>query len=102
MFVITEASLEIEEEEESVKIKKYKSHYQERLQKRKEHKQSKIEHEEQLIRDKEKLLAVYRAKDKAKKDVKKRVVCYSIANQFLQGLYKDAALALFRRKAYVD
>jgi hypothetical protein len=50
--MIFQATLEIEEEEETLKILKYKNAFNERLKKQKKHEQEKIQAEIDTIKDK--------------------------------------------------
>lgn len=81
---------------------KYRKAYDERFRKQKEHEQKNIDEELRIIKEKEKLLKQHREKIEAKKNIQKRTQCYQLANNFLSGLYLEAANRPVTSNVYPD
>lgn len=96
------AALEIEEEEELLKMAKYRSAYEERVKKQREHEQRNIEEEMRVMKEKDKLLEAHRARAQTIRSVQHRTQCYQIANTFLQNIYYESVSKLVTANAYPD
>lgn len=79
---------------------KYKSAYEERVRKQKEHEGRNIEEEHRIMREKDKLLDKYRERNATIKTVQKRVQCYELANQLLSGVYLSSTDKLLTANSF--
>jgi hypothetical protein len=66
---------------------KYKTAYEERVKKQKEHEQKNIDEELRVMREKDKLLENHRNRTQTIRNIQHRTQCYQIANNFLQNIY---------------
>ena len=69
-----------------MKIAKYKNAFNDRVKKQKKHEDEKIQAENDIIKEKNRLLEMARKKDDAKKNVNKQIITYSCTNHFLNDI----------------
>lgn len=81
---------------------KYRSAYDERVKKQKEHEQKNIEEEQRVMREKDKLLESHRGRAQTVRNIQHRTQCYQLANNFLQNIFYDSVSKLVASNAYPD
>ena len=81
---------------------KYKSAYEDRLKKQKEHEQKNIDEELRVMKEKDKLLENHRNRAQVVRNIQARTQCYQIANNFLSGIYQESMNKLVTANAYAD
>lgn len=83
-----------------MKIAKYKNAFNDRVKKQKKHEDEKIQAENDIIKEKNRLLEMARKKDDAKKNVNKKIITYSCTNHFLNDIYGNATLKLYHENYF--